>query len=374
MQLSLQTFPQLLQRMSAAVQSSAGRLFDLSVGSVLRALLEANASIALWMQWLIMQTLSVTRAATSAGTDLDSWMADFALSRKPSTVATGLVTFTRLSTERQALIPVGSLVKSNVGDLIFAVATDSNNPAWSAATNSYVISAGIATVTVPVAAQQFGASGNVVPGAISVIATPLPGIDFVSNTSALAGGTDPETDQRFRARFQDYINSRSRATPSAISYAVSSLQQSSRFKLLENTDQNGAWAPGQFLLIVDDGSGHPTSTFLTQAYTAVDAVRPIGAKFAIIGPDIVYVNITLTLATGSTALDQATAASIIASVTSYVEQLPIGATLAVSRIIECAYHAGHFRQNIAGVSINNAASDLACSPRGVFKTQSVVVH
>ena len=123
-----------------------------------RSLLEANASIALWMQWLIMQTLSVTRAATSAGADLDSWMADFALSRKPSTAATGFVTFTRLSTERQALIPVGSLVKSNMGGLIFVVATDSNNPAWSAATNGYVISAGIATVTVPVAAQQPGAS------------------------------------------------------------------------------------------------------------------------------------------------------------------------------------------------------------------------
>jgi uncharacterized phage protein gp47/JayE len=374
MQLSLQTFPQLLQRMSAAVQNSASRLFDLSVGSVLRAILEANASIALWMQWLIVQTLSVTRASTSTGTDLDSWMADFSLSREPPTVATGLVTFTRLSIERQVLIPVGSLVKSSVGDLTFVVATDGDNPAWSNAAASYIIPAGIATVTVPVAALHPGASGNVVPGAISVIATPLPGIDFVSNTSALAGGTEAESDQRFRARFQDYINSRSRATPSAISYAVSSLQQSGRFKLLENMDQTGAWAPGQFLLVVDDGSGHPTSAFLSQAYTAVDAVRPIGAKFAVTGPDIIYVNVTLSLTLGSAALDQATVASLTAAVTSYIEHLPIGATLAVSRIIECAYHAGHFRQNIASVSINNATSDLTCSPRGVFKTQSIVVH
>jgi len=374
MQLSLQTFQQILQRMSAAVQGSAGQLFDLSVGSVLRALLEANASIALWMQWLVMQTLSVTRAATSVGPDLDSWMADFSLIREPSTAASSLATFTRLSTERQALVPVGSVVKSAVGNLPFVVTTDATNSAWVSSASAYAMPAGVSTVTVPIAAQQPGTSGNVVAGAITVIATPLPGIDFVVNASALAGGTDPETDQRFRVRFQDYIDSRSRATPAAISYAISSLQQSTRFLLLENTDQNGAWAPGQFLLVADDGSGQPSTTFLAEAYAAVDAVRPIGTKFAVIAPDIVYVSIVVTLASGASTLTTATVAEIVGAITSYVEQLPIASTLAISRIIECAYRAGHLGQNIASVSVNNATSDMVCSSHGVFKTQSIVVR
>ena len=65
--------------MAAAVQAAATQLLDLTVGSTLRAVLEANASVCLWMQWLILQVLRTTRAATSTGADLDSWMADLSL-------------------------------------------------------------------------------------------------------------------------------------------------------------------------------------------------------------------------------------------------------------------------------------------------------
>ncbi|MEJ0047591.1 MAG: hypothetical protein WDN04_16785 [Rhodospirillales bacterium] len=84
MQLPVQTFTGLMQQMAAAVQGGATQLIDLTVGAVLRALLEAAASVALWLQWLIVQVLSATRAATSAGPDLDSWMADFHCSACPA--------------------------------------------------------------------------------------------------------------------------------------------------------------------------------------------------------------------------------------------------------------------------------------------------
>lgn len=95
MQLSLRTFSTLVQNMAAAVQASAMQLLDLTVGSTLRAVIEANASIALWMQWLILQVLRITRAATSSGADLDSWMADLSVTRLPAIAATGIVTFSR---------------------------------------------------------------------------------------------------------------------------------------------------------------------------------------------------------------------------------------------------------------------------------------
>ena len=51
MQLQLQNFTTLVQNMAAGVQSSARVVLDLTTGSVLRAILEANASVALWLQW-----------------------------------------------------------------------------------------------------------------------------------------------------------------------------------------------------------------------------------------------------------------------------------------------------------------------------------
>src|SRR3954454_17883147 len=103
--------------MGAVLQSSATALVDMSVGSVIRAIFEANASVALWMQWLILQVLQTTRAATSSGSDLDSWMMDFGLTRLPASPSSGMVIFSRFANSLPAAIPVGSIVKTADGAL-----------------------------------------------------------------------------------------------------------------------------------------------------------------------------------------------------------------------------------------------------------------
>ena len=374
MQLSLQTFQQLLQRSSAAVQSSASQLIDLSVGSILRAVLEANASIGLWVQWLIFQTLGMTRAATSNGADLDSWMSDFHLTRLTATPARGLVTFSRLLTGTAIAIPVGTLVKAASANISFLVIADTANAAWNAALSAYLLPASIATIDLPVAAQSGGADGNVTPGAITVLASAVPGLDFVSNSQAMSGGYDAESDSKFRDRFQAYIDSRSHATPAAVGYAIISLQQSLRYKIFENIDARGTEVPGQFFVIVDDGTGQPSASIISAVYAAIDKVRPVGSGFAVRPPDVVSVNVVITLSPSSAALQADTRARITKAVTTHMDQLPIGATLSITRLIEIAYRVGQFPENISGVSLNNVAADLSCSPYAVLKAQSITVQ
>ncbi len=185
MQLSLRSFNALVQSMAAAVEASATQLLDLTVGSTLRAVLEANASIGLWMQWLILQVLRTTRAATSNGADLDSWMADLTLTRLPAVAASGIVTFSRFTPDMSALIPVGALVRTADGTQTFAVSLDTAQSSWSAASNGYVVPAGAASLDLPVIAQTPGSAGNVQAGTISLLASALPGIDSVSNLTTL---------------------------------------------------------------------------------------------------------------------------------------------------------------------------------------------
>ena len=100
--LNLKGFSQLIEDMGAALQSSASNVIDVSVGSVVRAIFEANASVVLWLQWLLVQVLQSTRASTSSGPDLDSWMLDFGLTRLPAIASTGIVTFSRFTTNLPA--------------------------------------------------------------------------------------------------------------------------------------------------------------------------------------------------------------------------------------------------------------------------------
>ena len=225
MQLQLQSFTTLVQNMAAAVQSAATQLLDLTVGSTLRAILEANASIGLWMQWLILRVLQATRAATSDGADLDSWMADFSVSRLPALAASGTVTMSRFTPTAAAFIPTGALVRTADGMQTFAIVPATQHPEFNSMKDGYTLLAGVATLDVPVQATVPGVSGNVLAASISQLATAVPGIDSVTNAQRLQGGVDTETDSAFRARFTTFIDSRSRATPLAVGYAIANIQQ-----------------------------------------------------------------------------------------------------------------------------------------------------
>jgi uncharacterized phage protein gp47/JayE len=373
MQLSLQTFNTLVRNMAAGVQSATTQLVDLSVGSVLRAVLESNASVGLWMQWLILQVLRMTRAATSSGADLDSWVADYTLARLPAVAATGQVTFSRYTPGLAALIPIGALVRTADGSQTFAVTADATNSAWSASSNGYAVASGVASLTVPVSAQAAGAAGNVQAATVSLLATAIPGIDTVSNAAAFQNGMDAESDAALRARFCNFISSRSRATTQAVGYAVSSIQQGLEYVIQENVDASGQPRMGSFLLTVDDGSGTPPTTLLSTVQASVNAVRPVGSLFSVQPPTVVVANVSLTInvATGA---DQAQATADVGNaLQAYINTLSIGASLPLTRLAQIAYSANQTIVNVGQLQINGGTSDLVPAASAVIKAGTVAV-
>ncbi len=374
MQLSLRTFNTLVQSMAAAVEASATQLLDLTVGSTLRAVLEANASIGLWMQWLILQVLRATRAATSSGADLDSWMADLTLTRLPAVAATGTVTFSRFTSSIAALIPVGSLIRTADGTQTFAVSIDTTQPSWSASSNGYMMAAGVASLDVPVMAQMPGSAGNVQAGTISLLASALPGIDAVSNASNFQNGLDAESDDAFRRRFHNFIASRSRATPLAVGYAISSIQQGLNYTIQENIDLSGQPHMGSFVVTVDDGSGSPSSALLSTVRTAIEAVRPVGSIFSVQPPTVVTVGVSLIIAVSAGTSKAPIQAVVGDAIANYINSLPIGTGLPLTRLAQIAYSASPAVVNVSGVLANGGASDIVVTATSVVKAGVIAVN
>ena len=372
MQLQLQDFTTLLRNMAASVQGSARVLLDLTTGSVLRAILEANASVALWLQWIAVQILSATRAATSSGSDLDSWVADFGLSRLPGQAATTTVTFSRFTPGFAASIPVGAQVKTGDATTTFEVVADPSNSAFSPGGASYAVAPAATSLTVPARAITPGITGNVASGAISLLATAMPGIDGVTNQVPAAGGLDAEPDATLRARFANFIDSRSRATPAAIAFTIQSLQQGLTYVLAENADPSGATRPGFFTVTVDDGSGYPPSTTIAAVLSALEAVRPIGSQFAVQPPNVVRANVSLTLTTPSS-IHAAAQSNVSAAIQAYVSTLTIGAPLPLTRLAAIAYAADPSISNVSGLTINSAG-DLIPPPASIIKPGTVTVN
>lgn len=363
MQLSLQNFSSLVDTMAATVQGACSSLIDLAVGSVLRAVLEAAASVTLWMQYLLLQVLTMTRLATSVGDDADSWVQDFGMSRLPATAATGQVTFATFSPGTQgAAIANGVTVRTSDGSQTFYV---TGGP--------YIRPVGVTSVVVQVMAAVGGTKGNVQSGVVSTLGTAVPGIDTVTNLNAFSGGTDAETDAALRLRFVTFINTRAQATEQALGYAIASVQQGLSYYIQENVMADGTPLPGHVQVIVDDGSGAPPSSLLATVAAAIDPVRPIGTSVSVAAPVLLAAGVTATVT-----VDGSVAASIVqdavdAALVNYINGLGVGQVLRYSRLAGLCYDADASITNVQSLTVDGAASDLGGAAGSVVRAGAITI-
>ncbi len=390
MAISTQTFTQFVSNAVAAIQGASRILVDLTVGSILRAVVQAASGIALWLQGEVLQTAALTRFASSNGPDADSWGADFSFPRLPAKFTLPApVTFSRFTPTNQATIQAatnsgtdangntiwigGVIVQTADGSQSFRVIPDITQPTFNAALNAYVIPAGMTSASMTVQSVNAAAAANVSAGAITLLSQSIPFVDTVSNPGNITGGADPETDTAYKARFPQFISSLSRATKAAISFAVQSVVGTSgSFSITENQSLAGAAQPGFFFIIADNGTGNPPASFLAAVSNAVDAVRGETINFAVFAPGLVQANIVmaLTTATGFTHANVVT--SVTAALQKTINALPIGALLPFNLLSSIAFGVPGVI-NVNGITLNGSTADLAATPQQIIKVGILTV-
>ena len=368
MQLPLQDFTALVRTQAAAAGAACRQLIDVSVGSVLLALLEANASVGLWIQWLIVQVLSTTRAATSQGEDLDTWVADFGVARLAGVPAYGMVQFSRTTAGLAATVPVGALVRTGLESdaQAFTVVADASHPAW--AGSGYRLSSSDLSANIPVRAQVPGRAGNVKAGAVTLLSSAIAGVDAVTNLVPMVGGLDEEADGALRLRFGGYFDSRTRATAQAVGFAIRSLQQEMDFAIADRVDTAGAVRPGHFTVTVDDGSGAPGDALLGRVAAAIEQIRPLGGTFSIRRPLPIAAAVEMRVAGPQDAMP-----AVRSAIGAYVAGLRIGQPLVLSRLYQLAHDAHPGISRVFGVAVNGVASDLIPPGHGLVRLGQLAV-
>lgn len=391
----------LVQEWAAVVQSSVAAVrptlvLNFTEGAVLRALAEAQASVSLWLQGLILKLLTATRLSTSQAIDVDTWCADYmpgavggavlpsgAISpRLPARAATGLVTFARNTPTNPAIVPVGALLQSADGTQTFAVTADPTNSAYSASANGYVIPAAVTSLQVPVQFQfpagyvpsaYSGPVGNVQVGGISILQTGI-SVDTVTNVAAFNNGFNAESDPALKARFPLYIASLAKGTEGAIGYAISSVQQGLQYQI---------WEPGigGFTILtvyVDDGSGAIPAATLSAAQAAAFSIKAAGVQMAVFAATTLSANVTMTITTAAGYYHPTVVAQVVAAITLYINGLGLGSTpalgtLSFMRLAQVAFDASPGVIDVTGYSLNGVQADLIPAAGQTIKAGSIVV-
>lgn len=381
--ITTKTFSEIVQTQAAAIQARAAGLKDFSVGSILRAFAQAVASVALWFQALVHQALALTRLATSEDADADSWVADWAgpfveggqasFARLPATTSTGFLTFARFSTSGTATIPVGSTVGTSDGSQRIVVALDTTHPYYDAGLGGYVLEVGDASREVPAASVSTGAAANVLAGTVTVITSPIPGIDTVTNEDDFVGGADQETTTAMRVRWRAYIQGLREGTPAAVLSYVLAISPTVDAVLVENEELNGAPRKGFFYIIADDGSGDPPPEFITTVSAVVDAHRAAGIEGAAYAPDPVAITITGTVVEIVAGADEDEVIALVeAALQAHISALKIGEDVVFTRLYGVAYDAAPDLRKIT-LLLNGATADITVGPQEVADFTSVAI-
>ena len=373
--LPLADFDSLMQTSAAELQSSATNAsIDLEVGTVSRAILQAGVGNTVWLQYVCLQLLQATRLSTSTGNDIDSFVADFGLQRLPATSATGNVLIGRVVPQSTALIPLGTIVRTSDLSQSFSVYEDDTNIYWNSTLQGYQIPSTIQSISVPVIATVPGTAGNVQANTVTAFGTAIVGnIDNVNNPNLFTGGINPESDSQLQSRFVMYLQSLSQGTYEAIQYAVLSTQQGITCDIIRWKDEEGNWKPGNFIIYIDDGSGNPSSTLITNVYNNIDlAVRSCGETFAVHGPAVTAVNIAITLTIANGANKAILSSEVQTAVSAYVNSLSVGQILPFSKISSITYAVDPTITNV-NVTINGGIADIIPSSSGVVKIASVTI-
>jgi uncharacterized phage protein gp47/JayE len=368
--LPTQSFNTIVSNTIAGIQGRAAKLINFSQGSSLRALVEGFAGLFLWFQALVLQLLTAIRLSTSTGVDVDTFTADFmptvgtsngvASPRLGAQAASGTVLLTRLTAGANTVfIPVGSTFVTNDGNnTVFAVVANTTYPTYSATPSpgGYTLAAYTASITVPVLCNTAGTIGNVQPGTIAFMTSPITGIDLVTNSGAFTNGANQESDVALKQRFQLYILGLSRGDYYGTAAAIASAAITAQWTLTENYTFTGAYSPGFYCIVADDGSGSPSAAFLATITNAVNAVRPLGCQFTVFAPTVVLANIGMVLTTNPAYVHSVVVAQVVALLNLNINALGLGVSLSWSQIAAWAYSVAGVTL-VSNITLNGASGD-----------------
>lgn len=363
------SFTTLVRQQVAAIQAACSTVLTFVVGSLELARVQAIAGVSMWLQSLVMQLLTTTRLSTSGGSDVDSFVGDFGLTREAAVQAGGTVSFSRFTPTNAATIAVGATVATSDGTQSFVVVADSTQPLFNATLAAYVIPATVTSGNVTVQAVNAGSQGNVLANTITVISSAIVGVDTVTNVSAFVNGVDQEGDAALRARFLLYIQGLRQGIKSAVGSAIANLQQGIQYDLVENLSYSGTLQPGYFYVVINPG----TSSEIAAVYAAIDAIRPLGVSFGVFAATSLTANIAM-IATAAPGYSNAQVATgITAAIQQFIASLPLGQSLYWSQLYAIAYGVPGVVE-VSGMQLNGGTSDLVVTAQQYIVCGNVTVN
>lgn len=363
------SFSQFVSNLIALWASNTGADPSLNSGDPLLAIFQSASSQFMFLESVATQIAALTRAQTSTGANLDTWMAQFDFTRLPAVAPTGSVTLTTLSAHSTNIdIPLSTVIQTTGGSIQYSLVADTTNPNYDSTLQAYVLPAGETSITATVQSLQPGAIYNVQANQLNQFAASVAGIDTVTNPDPILNGINAESDSSFRQRFVLYFESLREATLPAVESAIESVQNDIQYVIVDNEQLDGTEQFGYFYATI----WPYTDALQAAVYSAVAAVVALGVQFNIYSATEVQASVTVNIlvATGYTATDVQT--EVQTAILDFMTALQLGQNLYWSQLYSIIYAIDGV-QDAANLLINGSTNDIIATPQHIIQPSTVTV-
>lgn len=305
-------------------------------GSVIRTIIESLLAEVDIQNYTIGQIYNAMNIDTATGGDLDAIVSILGVTRKQATYAEGTVIFGRsdiYSTDiaiQYAQI-VSTRKNSNGNTLEFMVIDD----------DAKLIS-GELTATVNIRAMEPGRI-YLPANTISIMNTPIIGIEYVNNNVEFSGGTDEETDEELRYRAKQALAGLGKGTMTALRSALLEIDGVIDAIVI---DMNRGVGTADIVVITDEMP--PSSSLMNIVNDTKDITKAAGIDVGIIYPTIVTQDIVVTINdTVDSTLTDEEINNAGNAIMKYCNNLSVGDILIISQL-----------ERAIGNAVNNIDTDV----------------
>lgn len=289
---------------------------------------------------------------------LDYWGVNLGVVRKDAAKALGEVTFTGTQ---------GTLIATDTQVAPPQTDPDVEPPIFRTTASGTIPVGG--TLTLAIEADEAGTAGNVAPGTITQLVSPITGgVSSLTNALATSGGVEVESDEAYRNRLLLEV-----ATPAGAGNQGDYVRWALAYPGVGYAVVQPIWnGAGTVRVIITDAFNNPVAAGTVSGLQAeLDPVAgqgkgtaPIGATVTVATPTAVTVTVsaTVTFDTGYS-LDGsggtiALRLDIEAALSNYIDQLGPGDDVLLNRV-EAQFFAVEGVYNVASVQLNAAAADVS---------------
>lgn len=171
----------------------------------------------------------------------------FDFSRKSGLKASGSVVFSRTGTSGEKPILIGSIVSTPAGlkfiTTSLGIIEDGNSDSNS----------------VSIQAEKIGRDYNVPATTITIIYTPVPGVETVSNSSATTSGSNQESNAEFLKRFQEFIEGLGKSNKTGLIAGAKSVTGIRSASIVEHFPPVSSY---NLTIYIDDGTGEASQALV----------------------------------------------------------------------------------------------------------------